>query len=70
VRATDWRDHRTLGGGIVDWTRLLRRISSLGYSGAFALELEEPDEVAALQQSRDHFRRVLTHIHELRRDRP
>jgi len=58
VRAADWREHRTLGTGIVDWPRLLRRLNELAYTGAFVLELEETGTVEALKQSREFLRSV------------
>ena len=30
VRPSDWREHRTLGTGLVDWTRLLRFLTQTG----------------------------------------
>ncbi len=51
VRPADWREHRTLGSGLVDWPRLLGYLSGTGYTGTFAIELEESPPVAALQQS-------------------
>jgi sugar phosphate isomerase/epimerase len=52
VNARSWREHRTLGTGIVDWRKLLRFLSDSGYSGLFALELEEtpPLETAAISR--------------------
>ncbi|MFN7919692.1 MAG: sugar phosphate isomerase/epimerase [Bryobacteraceae bacterium] len=56
VRASDWREHRALGQGIVDWTRLLRYLGDSGYQGVFAMELEETAVVESLKQSREFFR--------------
>lgn len=55
VRPADWRDHRQLGTGIVNWNRLLTRLSAISYSGTFALELEEMQPVPALVQSRNYY---------------
>ena len=37
VNAKTWRDHRTLGTGIVDWQRLLKYLAGAEYKGAFAI---------------------------------
>ena len=52
VRAEDLRDHRACGRGIIDYVRLLRTAADLGYDGLYAFELEEPDKVEALAESR------------------
>lgn len=62
VRPADWRDHRKLGTGLVDWVRLLQRVSKIGYQGAFAIELEESPPVQALVESRAFFADVLRKV--------
>lgn len=52
VRAGDLRDHRACGRGIIDYARLLRVAAELDYAGVFVFELEEPDRVEALAESR------------------
>jgi len=59
VRATDWREHRTLGRGIVDWQRLLRHLENVGYRGSFAMELEESPVVEMAVESRAFFAKQL-----------
>jgi sugar phosphate isomerase/epimerase len=59
VRAQDWREHRSLGSGIVDWPRLLRYCDEQKYQGMFATELEETDVVRELARSREFFARCL-----------
>jgi len=59
VRAKDWREHRKLGAGIVDWQRLLRHCDEQRFHGTFAIELEETDVVPALAQSREFFAHCL-----------
>ena len=54
-----WRDHRTLGTGIVDWKALVARLAKNGYGGVFALELEEKPVLEAAEQSRTFFKTVL-----------
>ena len=53
VRAEDLRDHRACGRGLIDYTRLVRVARELQYAGWFVYELEEPDLIEALKQSRD-----------------
>ncbi len=55
VRPTDWREHRALGTGLVDWQRLLSYLARTGYKGMFAAELEESPPVEHLQRSRQVF---------------
>jgi sugar phosphate isomerase/epimerase len=52
VRAGDLRDHRACGRGIIDYARLLRVAAEIDYAGVFVFELEEPDQVKALAESR------------------
>lgn len=59
VRASDWREHRTLGTGIVDWQRLLGYLKKTGYVGAFAIELEETPPAGMLVQSREFYAKCL-----------
>jgi sugar phosphate isomerase/epimerase len=59
VRAQDWREHRSLGSGIIEWPRLLRYCDEQKYQGAFAIELEEMNVVRELVQSREFFSNCL-----------
>jgi sugar phosphate isomerase/epimerase len=59
VRPSDWRDHRTLGSGLVDWTRLLGYLSQVNYRGMFAIELEEVPPIDQLAKSRAFFEQEL-----------
>lgn len=54
VRAGDWMDHRQPGTGIVDFSRLMSKLKQRSFSGLLVFELEEPDVLAALQQSRKY----------------
>jgi len=54
VRYSDFRDHRGAGRGIIDYGRLFGVVRQLGYGGLFVFELEEPDTVEALAESRRH----------------
>ncbi len=50
VRQSDWRDHRCVGSGVIDFPALFEELQRLGYSGLFEIELEEPDkELAAVR---------------------
>lgn len=59
VRRSDWRDHRTLGSGLVDWNRLLRYLAQAGYQGMFAVELEEVPPIDQLAKSRAFFEKAI-----------
>lgn len=52
VQRTDWRDHRSIGSGIIDFSRVFRTLERMDYGGLLVLELEEPDQVEALRSSR------------------
>lgn len=58
VRASDFRNHRAAGRGIVDFPRLLKHLSA-AWDGPLMFELEEPDVEAALMESRRHIVRAL-----------
>ncbi len=59
VRCEDWRDHRAVGRGCVDWKRLAGVLRRLDCRGNLVLELEEPDREQALIESREHLRRCM-----------
>lgn len=52
IRLDDFRDHRAVGRGFLDYSRILRTTRDIGYRGAFVFELEEPDTEEALLESR------------------
>ncbi|NOZ21415.1 MAG: sugar phosphate isomerase/epimerase [Planctomycetes bacterium] len=52
VRAEDWRDHRMVGTGIVDYPRLFDTLRKIGYRDLLSFELEEPNAIDALKQSK------------------
>ena len=54
LRPGDWRDHRRLGGGVVDWKRFMEVLEGIGYQGPMVFELEEEDREGALLSSRDY----------------
>lgn len=43
VRKPDWRDHRSVTDGVIDFSRLFTTLKEIGYSGLFDIELEEPE---------------------------
>lgn len=52
VRAADWMDHASIGRGVIDFRHLLEELQGIGYEGMLELELEEPDDEAALLESK------------------
>jgi sugar phosphate isomerase/epimerase len=62
VRPPDWREHRTLGTGLVEWTRLLAYVSRTGYRGMFAAELEETPPIEQLAKARAFFAQALAQL--------
>lgn len=57
-RPHDFRDHRAPGRGIIDFARLFQALDAVAFAGAMVLELEEPDALDALAESRDFLREI------------
>jgi len=51
VRGDDWRDHRSVGSGVVDYARLFGTLGEIGYAGLFDVELEEADRERAARET-------------------
>lgn len=51
VRSSDWREHRALGTGIVDFPRLAETLKRNQFAGLLIFELEEPDRINTLKSS-------------------
>jgi sugar phosphate isomerase/epimerase len=60
VSAADWIDHKRIGSGIIDFPRLFGTIRRIGYQHLFVLELEEPDELEAVEQSRKYVETLMS----------
>jgi sugar phosphate isomerase/epimerase len=54
VRAADWVDHKSIGSGIIDFPRLFGTVRRAGYRNLFVLELEEPNQLEAVKQSKTY----------------
>lgn len=52
VRAGDFRDHRAAGRGFLDFEAIVGWCHEVRYEGLLVFELEEPDKVEALRESR------------------
>ena len=52
VRHSDWQDHRAPGRGFLDFDAILTKLASMGYPHLLTFELEEPDIVPALEESK------------------
>ena len=59
VRASDWRDHREVGTGMLDYRRMFDFLGQNDYQGLLILELEEEDREAALSRSQVRLRSML-----------
>jgi sugar phosphate isomerase/epimerase len=59
VRQSDFRDHRAAGRGFLDFEAITRWCRNRRYEGLWVFELEEPDKVEALRQSRQHLQTSL-----------
>lgn len=62
VRLHDWRDHRSVGTGIIDFPRLFSYLIGSGYDHLMTFELEEEDIERALAQSRDYIKSIVKSI--------
>lgn len=52
VRFEDWRDHREVGTGIIDFAALAAALRKQGLRGRLVIELEEEDTLGALARSK------------------
>lgn len=59
VRYDDWRDHREVGTGILDFAELLDCLRAGGFAGRLTLELEEADPLGALERSKQRLDALL-----------
>ena len=59
VRASDWRDHRQAGTGIIDFRRLFAVLDSFNYTGLMTFELEEQQREEALRQSKKYIEDII-----------
>ena len=62
VRATDWRDHRSVPDGVVDYPRLFAALTSIGYSGGFDIELEEPERERKAAETGQYLTRLCAEL--------
>lgn len=59
VQRSDWRDHRAVGSGIIDFARFFDTLHRLSYGGLLIFELEEEDQLSALRASKAHVESIL-----------
>jgi len=59
VRQKDWRDHRAVGRGIIDFPRLFATLKRINYEGLLTFELEEMDLLDALIESKAAIERLM-----------
>lgn len=59
VRRSDWADHREIGSGIIDFSRLFTTLHRIGFDGLYVLELEEADTIGALRRSRAYVGKLI-----------
>ena len=51
ISKSDWRDHRSVPEGVIDFNRLFRECMAIDYQGGFDIELEESDREAKSRES-------------------
>jgi len=51
VRLSDWRDHRSVPEGVIDFPRLFQVLREINYEGLFVIELEEPEMIEKARKS-------------------
>ena len=59
VRKADWRDHRAVTEGVVDFPRLFAAIKKIAYPGLFDIELEEPEREKKSSESGEYLSRLI-----------
>ena len=59
VGRKDWQDHRAVGRGIIAFPRLFETLKKLNYAGLMTFELEEPDLLPALSESRSAIEKLM-----------
>lgn len=59
VRQSDFRDHRGAGRGFLDFGAIMRWCREQQFDGLWVFELEEPDKVEALRESRQQVESAL-----------
>ena len=59
LRLSDFRDHRACGRGFLDYTEIMRWCRDASFEGIWAFELEEPDIVPALAESKAVIERAI-----------
>ncbi|HIE51136.1 MAG TPA: sugar phosphate isomerase/epimerase [Armatimonadetes bacterium] len=65
VHAHDYdgqRDHRALARGWFDWQRVVGTLEEVGYRGALMLEINEEDDLTALQESLAQLAASFSHL--------
>lgn len=62
VRRPDWRDHRAVGTGIINFEPIFMFMDQIGYEGLFSFELEEPEKEAALAESKVFVERLIERV--------
>ena len=58
LRKEDWRDHRAVPSGVIDFEGLFSALGQAGFTGFFDVELEEPEREAALSRTGRHLTRL------------
>jgi sugar phosphate isomerase/epimerase len=59
VRLNDWRDHRSVGTGVIDFPRLFAYLLDSGYEHLMTFELEEENREEALLQSKNYIENTM-----------
>ncbi len=59
VKGRDWKDHQTVGSGIIDFPRLFAQLKKQNFGGLMVFELEEADPEGALRKSKEYVEKVL-----------
>ena len=60
VRMSDWRDHQSVGTGIVDFPRFFETLKRMRFEGLMVFELEEAAAASALAASKKYVERLMS----------
>lgn len=59
IDPADWKEHKPIGYGVIDYPRLVTKLEAINYRGVLVLEIGAPDMRAALADNKQQLERFL-----------